>query len=81
MLNIGDYAQHQLTAQIGQVIGYGHQVLDGVYQTTLTVRVTKSQGILGQSRFLEDVYSAWVLAETTDKQVASGVVQVACVVS
>ncbi len=54
MLNIGDYALHQITGQIGQVFGYGHQVIDGVYITTLKVRVSKHKGTRRQSRFVED---------------------------
>ncbi|NMG10026.1 hypothetical protein [Brasilonema sp. UFV-L1] len=70
MLNIGDYAQHQITGQIGQVIGYGHQILHGVYLTTLKVRAINGQIVNNQSRFIEDVYSAWVLAEFTESSVA-----------
>ncbi|WP_017318429.1 hypothetical protein [Mastigocladopsis repens] len=66
MLNIGDYAQHQMTGQIGQVIGYGHQILHGVYLTTLKVRATNNKGSRNRSRFIEDVHSAWVLAEPTE---------------
>ncbi|MBE8999365.1 MULTISPECIES: hypothetical protein [unclassified Nostoc] len=63
MLHIGDYALHQRTGQIGQVFGYGHEVMDGVYITTLKVRVSKHKGTRRQSRFLEDAYSRWILAE------------------
>ncbi|MBE8987176.1 hypothetical protein [Nostoc sp. LEGE 12450] len=63
MLNIGDYALHQRTGQIGQVFGYGHQVIDGVYITTLKVRVSKHKGTRRQSRFVEDAYSGWMLTE------------------
>ncbi|NMG18920.1 hypothetical protein [Brasilonema bromeliae] len=70
MLNIGDYARHEITGQIGQVIGYGHQILHGVYLTTLKVRASNLQGVDNQKRFLEDVYSAWILAESTEGSVA-----------
>ncbi|MFW9258071.1 hypothetical protein HUN01_33280 [Nostoc edaphicum CCNP1411] len=63
MLNIGDYALHQRTGQVGQVCGYGHQVMDGVYTTTLKVRVSKHKGTRRQSRFFEDAYSAWMLTK------------------
>jgi hypothetical protein len=69
MLNIGDYVRHQITGQIGQVIGYGHQILQGVYLTTLKVRASNSQGIDNQSKFIEDVYSEWVLAEPAESGV------------
>lgn len=44
MLKIGDYAHHQTTGQVGQVVAYGHQVLDGVYQTTLESANERQQG-------------------------------------
>jgi hypothetical protein len=62
MLNIGDYALHQKTGQIGQVFGYGHQLMDGIYQTTLKVRVRKNKGNRSHSRFMEDIHSRWVRA-------------------
>jgi hypothetical protein len=69
MLNIGDYVRHQMTGQIGQVIGYGHQILQGVYLTTLKVRASNSHLIDNQSRFIEDVYSEWVVAEPAESGV------------
>ncbi|WP_460200110.1 hypothetical protein [Scytonema sp. NUACC21] len=65
MLNIGDYAQHQMTGLVGQVIGYGHEILHGVYQTTLTVREIKeiNKTNCDRSPILEDVYSAWIPAQ------------------
>ncbi|MUG94384.1 hypothetical protein F7734_19195 [Scytonema sp. UIC 10036] len=62
MLEIGDYARHQVTGLIGQVVGYGHEVVQGVYITTLKVR-ENSNGNSDRSRFLEDVYSEWVRVE------------------
>ena len=70
MLNIGDYAQHQITGQIGEVIGYGHQILHGVYLTTLKVQANNLQGVDNYEKFIEDVYSAWILAESTEGSVA-----------
>ncbi|MBD2776139.1 hypothetical protein [Iningainema tapete] len=66
MLKIGDYAHHQTTGQVGQVVAYGHQVLDGVYQTTLTVRMNDNKDLIRRSTFIEDVYSVWVLANKTE---------------
>ncbi|MFN6535554.1 MAG: hypothetical protein RM021_004185 [Nostoc sp. EkiNYC01] len=65
MLNIGDYALHQRTGQVGQVLGYGHQLMDGVYITTLKVKMTKRQGTRRQSTFVEDAYSTWTLTQGT----------------
>ncbi|QDL10197.1 hypothetical protein DP113_21840 [Brasilonema octagenarum UFV-E1] len=70
MLNIGDYAQHQITGQIGQVIGYGHQILHGVYLTTLKVQANNLQGVENQKKFIEDVYSAWIIADPTQGDMA-----------
>ncbi|BAY77055.1 hypothetical protein NSTC745_06850 [Nostoc sp. DSM 114161] len=63
MLNIGDYALHQKTGQVGQVLGYGHQLMDGVYITTLKVKMTKRQETNHQSTFVEDAYSTWTLTQ------------------
>ncbi|MBE9053560.1 hypothetical protein IQ243_24775 [Nostocales cyanobacterium LEGE 11386] len=65
MLNIGDYALHQKTGQVGQVLGYGHQVMNGTYITTLKVRLKNQSGTRRYRRFMEDIYTTWVLAETT----------------
>lgn len=57
MFQLNDYAQHQASGRIGKVIGFGHQMLDSVYLSTLKVRIT--EGSTGGS-FLEDVSSAWI---------------------
>ncbi|MFN6558876.1 MAG: hypothetical protein RMY28_003600 [Nostoc sp. ChiSLP01] len=49
---------------MGQVLGYGHQLMDGVYITTLKVRMTKRQETNHQSTFVEDAYSTWTLTQT-----------------
>ncbi|MBH8572367.1 hypothetical protein I8752_04820 [Nostocaceae cyanobacterium CENA369] len=63
MLSIGDYALHQKTGQLGQVFGYGHQIINGAYFTTLKVMLTTYQGNDDRSRFVEDVYSTWSKAQ------------------
>ncbi|BAY09185.1 hypothetical protein [Calothrix sp. NIES-2098] len=60
MLQIGDNALHQTTGQIGQVCGYGHQLINGAYLTTLKVMLKKSQEDGSYSRFIEDLYSSWI---------------------
>jgi len=62
MVNIGDYVRHQGSGQVGQVVAYGHQIRDGIYLPTLTVRLTRGKRV-SESNFVEDVSSAWVLAE------------------
>lgn len=61
MFQLNDYAQHQ-SGCIGKVMGFGHQMLDSVYQPTLKVRVTGGNGTLGS--FVEDVSSAWTLVKS-----------------
>jgi hypothetical protein len=62
MISIGDYVRHQTTGQSGQVVAYGHQIKDGIYLPTLTVRLTRGKRV-SESNFIEDVSSIWVLAE------------------
>lgn len=60
MLNIGDYAVNPKTGHLGKVIGYGHQVLKGSYETTLKVLVIES-GTYNKRGFVEeDLCSAWI---------------------
>jgi hypothetical protein len=42
MLNIGDYAIHKTTGNFGQVVAYGHEIVDSVYLATLKVEVIDS---------------------------------------
>lgn len=62
MINIGDYAVHQTTGNVGKVFGYGHQIVDGVYLPTLKVRVSTGTEV-NQESFVESLSSEWVLLE------------------
>jgi hypothetical protein len=62
MLKIGDYAQHLKTGCVGQVIGYGHQILDSAYLPTLKVQIIRGKERI-QERFLEDLASTWTLLD------------------
>jgi hypothetical protein len=62
MLKIGDYALHKITGKLGQVVAYGHEMLDSVYLPTLKVEVVSETG-MGQRTFVEDLTSKWVLVE------------------
>jgi hypothetical protein len=62
MLTIGDYALHKITGKLGQVVAYGHEMLDSVYLPTLKVEVVSETG-MGQRTFVEDLTSKWVLVE------------------
>jgi hypothetical protein len=57
MFNIGDRVQHKATGQIGTVIGYGHQIVNDFYLTTIIVRLlnpTETESIV------EDLYTDWL---------------------
>ena len=58
MLNIGDYALHKATGKLGQVVAYGHEILDNVYLPTIKVEVVSGTEI-DESTFLEDLYNKW----------------------
>jgi hypothetical protein len=62
MLNIGDYALHKATGKLGQVVAYGHEILDSVYLPTLKVEVVNDAQI-DERTFLEDLYNRWVPVE------------------
>ncbi|HYW21042.1 MAG TPA: hypothetical protein VE956_17425 [Nodularia sp. (in: cyanobacteria)] len=64
MLKVGDYALHQKTGLIGEVLGYGHQVMNGTYITTLKVRLRNQNRTRRDRRFMEDVYTTWISAQT-----------------
>ena len=58
MQNIGDFVIHRKTRRIGKVVGYGHQIVDNVYQPTLIVRTIKGMG-LSRKKIVEDLATAW----------------------
>ncbi len=62
MLKIGDYVRHLSTGDLGQVVAYGHEILDSVYHPTVQVEVASDAGI-NRRIFVEDLSSAWVLVE------------------
>jgi hypothetical protein len=59
MLNIGDCAIHQKTGVFGVVIGYGHELVNNAYQTTLKVLVSNQNDIQQTGSIKEDLYSEW----------------------
>lgn len=60
MFSIGEYVLHKKTGRIGKVIGYGHEILNDVYTTTVQVLVDYAEAT-GKRRIVEeDLYSAWV---------------------
>lgn len=62
-MQIGDRVLHQQTGHAGKIIGYGHQILDGVYLPTLVVRVLRGRERLNQKTVIEDLSSAWMQVE------------------
>jgi hypothetical protein len=60
MFDVGEYVVNQKTGHLGKVIGYGHQILNGVYTTTLKVLVSDTE-ISGKRGVIEeDLFSEWV---------------------
>jgi hypothetical protein len=59
MFNIGDYVLNQKTGHLGKVIGYGHQILNDVYTTTLKVLVADAKNSRKKELVVEDVISEW----------------------
>ncbi|AFY90505.1 MULTISPECIES: hypothetical protein [Chroococcidiopsis] len=62
MFQVGDRVIHHASGQSGNVIGYGHQIIDGVYQPTLIVRVVRDRE-LGQTGVVEDLSANWIPSE------------------
>lgn len=60
MFSIGEYVLNQKTGHIGKVVGYGHQILNDVYITTLKVLVDYSEAQGKRGVVKEDLCSAWV---------------------
>lgn len=56
--NIGNFVIHQATQEWGKVIGYGHQLIEGVYHSTLKVQILSFPT---RESFLtkEDIVSQW----------------------
>ena len=65
MLNIGDYALHKTTGKIGQVIAYGHEIIDNAYLATLKVEVV-DDAKMNKKTFVEDVTSNWMPVQSVE---------------
>ncbi len=61
MFSLGDYVCNQKTGEIGEVIGFGHQILDSGYTTTLKVLVANPEDSGRKRAIAEDLYSAWTM--------------------
>lgn len=63
MFAIGDEIIHLKTNHVGKVVGYGHEIVDGVYTSTLKVLITHAPDDPSKKCFIEeDVQSAWSTA-------------------
>jgi hypothetical protein len=58
MVTIGDFATNLRTGKSGQVIGYGHEMSNAVYQTTLKVLIAPDHAG-HSSQIEEDQASRW----------------------
>ncbi|MBD1831356.1 hypothetical protein H6F74_19345 [Trichocoleus sp. FACHB-90] len=59
MFDIGTDVVNQKTGHIGKVIGYGHEMVNGVYSPTLKVLLSEALNP-GKKGFIEeDLHSAW----------------------
>jgi hypothetical protein len=73
MLTVGDSAIHEKTGELGIVVGYGHELVDNAYQTTLKVLISnQNNGDEANSIVKEDLYSAWKKTQENDGQVIVG---------
>jgi hypothetical protein len=59
MLNIGDYALHKTTGKFGQVVAYGHEMIDSAYLATLKVEVVDDTE-MNKRTFVEDLTNNWM---------------------
>jgi hypothetical protein len=59
MFHIGDYVVNQNTGYLGKVIGYGHQIINNVYTTSVKVLVTQAENSQQRGFVVEDLVSAW----------------------
>jgi hypothetical protein len=60
MFAIGDDVLSQKTGHIGKVVGYGHEMVNGVYLPTIKVLIAESLKS-GKKAFVEeDLHSTWV---------------------
>ena len=66
MFDVGEYVVHQNTGHTGRVIGYGQQILNGVYITTLNVLVHDAEIIGKRGVIEEDLYSAWTECQVSN---------------
>lgn len=67
MFSIGEYVVSQKTGNLGKVIGYGHQMVDLAYMSTVKVLVDCAKDSCKRGFVEEDLASRWVLWEEAQK--------------
>lgn len=60
MFKVGERVLQKKTGNVGQVIGYGYQLTDNVYQTTVQVL---SLSPTGKRVIVEDTLLEWIPSE------------------
>lgn len=59
MFSLGAEVKNQKTGTVGKIIGYGHEIVNGVYLPTLKVLAAKALNYNKQNIVEEDLYSVW----------------------
>lgn len=67
MFNIGDYVFNQKTGNLGKVIGYGHQIVDNAYMSTVKVLVDYATSSRKRGIVEEDLFTVWISWEEAQK--------------
>jgi hypothetical protein len=60
MLVVDDYALHQVTGEVGKVIGYGHTLIQNSYLLTLKVLIPSQNQNGKKFSIIEDLASKWM---------------------
>jgi len=60
MFNIGDYVFNQKTGNLGKVIGYGHQMVNNAYMSTVKVLVDYATDSRKRGFVEEDLFTVWI---------------------
>lgn len=68
MFNIGDRVLQKKTGNVGEVIGHGHELIDGDYQPTIKVLFLESTG---KKNVVEDIPTEWQLCNNKQTELVS----------
>lgn len=60
MFAIGDNVLSQKTGHLGKVIGYGHEMVNGVYLPTIKVLIAEGLKLRRKAFVEEDLHSTWI---------------------